>query len=344
MIRGRRQEEPIARSGRPGGSPGRRGSSTRFAALALVAACLLAPPPARAADDLATARAAFEYGQYERARGIAEDLISRGALPKEEELLEAYRIVGLAHFYSRRPDRLERAERTFLQLLSIDPDYRLDPFFTPPAAVTFVEDVRRKYATELEPIREQRRLVRAAQRAQEEMRRKLVEAAQKQEEEAPPQTVKLVTKRHFPVVFLPFGAGQFQNDEPQLGTAVATVQVAAGLASVISYAAIEALREPSGGFDRGNLATANTLDVVKWATAGIFYVAWGFGVADAWSKYTPETVKEVEVAPTEAPGSPADRAEPPAGPDPPAESGTPDLAPFVTPHAGGGLLGLSLRF
>jgi tetratricopeptide (TPR) repeat protein len=323
-------------------SPGCR--PARVAALALLAAFLALPLPARAADDLATARAAFEYGQYERARGIAEDLIARGQLPKEEDLLEAYRIVGLAHFYSRRPDRLERAERTFLQLLSIDPDYRLDPFFTPPAAVTFVEDVRRKYASELEPIREQRRLVRAAQRAQEEMRRKLVEAAQKKEEEAPPQKVKLVTKRHFPVVFLPFGAGQFQNDEPKLGAAVATVQLAAGLASVISYAAIEGLRDPSGGFARGDLATANTLDVVKWATAGIFYVAWGFGVADAWSKYTPETVKELEVEPAPAPAAPADGAEPLAGPDPPVETSALDLSPFVTPHAGGGLLGLSLRF
>lgn len=323
-------------------------SLRRLLAAAVLAATLAGPLPALAADDLGTARAAFEYGQYEKARGIAEGLLARGALAKEEDLLEAHRIVGLAHFYSRRADRLERAERTFLQALSIDPDYRLDPFFTPPAAVTFVEDVRRKYERELEPIREQRRLVRAAQRAQEEMRRKLVEAARKDEEQPPPpQKVKLVTRRHFPVVFLPLGAGQFQNDEPELGLAVATVQVVAGLTSVIGYSVIEGLRQPSGGFERKDLALANTLDVVKWASAGIFYVAWGYGIADAWSKYTPETVREVEVAPGP---DPADRARPISGePEPPvpADGAAPpvvELAPFVAPHGDGGILGLSVRF
>ena len=321
----------------------------RLPAILLVAALVAFPVPALAADDLPTARAAFEYGQYEKARGIAEALIARGALAKEEDLLEAHRIVGLAHFYSRHPDRLDRAERAFLQLLSIDPDYRLDPFFTPPAAVTFVEDVRRKYEKDLEPIREQRQKMRAAQRAQEEMRRKLVEQARREEEQARPQKIRLVQKRHFPVVFLPFGAGQFQNDEPKLGLAVATVQVVAGLASVVGYAAIEGLRQPSGGFTRGDLATANTLDVVKWVSAGVFYVAWGYGVADAWSKFTPETVREVEVAPAAPPDapapSPADRAEPvTAVPAATVDAPVVRFAPFVAPHGDGGLLGLSVRF
>jgi tetratricopeptide (TPR) repeat protein len=317
----------------------------RLAAALLLFAALAGPLPARAADDLATARAAFEYGQYEKARTIAEGLIAKGKLVQEEDLLEALRIVGLAHFYSKRSDRLELAERTFLQLLSIDPDYRLDPFFTPPAAVTFVEDVRRKYGKELEPIREQRGLVKAAQRAQEEMRRKLVEQARKDEAQAaPPQKVKLVTKRHFPVVFLPLGAGQFQNDEPRLGIAVATVQVVAGLTSVIGYSVIEGLRQPSGGFERKDLALANTLDVVKWASAGVFYVAWGYGIADAWSKYTPETVREVDVKPAERAKPVSDAPVVPDAPAPPPAAPVVQLAPFVAPHGDGGILGLSLRF
>lgn len=316
----------------------------RMLAALLLVALAWTPLPALAADDLGTARAAFEYGQYEKARGIAERLLASGVLAKEEDLLDAYRIIGLAHFYSRQPNHLEAAERTFLQLLSIDPDYRLDPFFTPPAAVTFVEDVRRKYETELEPIREQRRLVKAALRTQEEMRRKLVEASRKDEETAP-TTAKLVTRRHFPVVFLPLGAGQFQNDEPQLGYAVAGVQLAAGLASVLGYTVIEGLRKPSGGFSRKDLATVDALNVVKWVSAGIFYAAWGFGVADAWSKFTPETVRDVEF-PTEEPRNLAQPVSGAPAPVPPAGDALPvaDVMPFVAPHGDGGLLGLSVHF
>lgn len=83
-------------------------------------------------DDLRRAKDHFEYGEYEEARRVAEALLSSNVLAADEHLIDANRIVALAYLYGDRQDRQQKAQAYFLQLLSIEPDYRLDPFFTPP--------------------------------------------------------------------------------------------------------------------------------------------------------------------------------------------------------------------
>ena len=62
---------------------------------------LFAPLLARAdADaDLRRAKDLFEYGEYERARAIAEELLAQNVLASDEQLIDANRIVALAWFY-----------------------------------------------------------------------------------------------------------------------------------------------------------------------------------------------------------------------------------------------------
>ncbi len=317
---------------------------TRGLALALALALPLA---ASAADGrLAQATNHFEYGDFEKARTLAEQLLGERVLTEDRELIEANRIAGLGWFYAKDA---EKARGYFVSLLSIDPDFKLDPFFTPPAAVEFFEKVRADNQELLQPIREQKAKILAARKKEEELRREFEEKSRRAAEEAArrPAKIKEVEKHYLPIVFLPLGAGQFQNRDTSMGILLATVQVVSGVTSVVSYSVVESLRDPqSGGFPSDRFALAGTLDVVKWASAGVFYVAWGYGIVDAWANFEPEVVRELEVAPP----SPADAARPSAAGDaPPKPAGARLEVPRLLPYAaaspdGGGSLGLTLRF
>jgi hypothetical protein len=300
-------------------------------ALFLLLPLLLLTPLAASADadgDLRRAKDYFEYGEYERARGIAEGLLEQNVLATDEQLIDANRIAGLAWFYGDHADRLTLAERYFLQLLSIEPEYRLDPFFTPPAAVQFFEEVKAAHEAQLAPIREQRRVAREARRAEQEARRRFLEEQQRSRVDP-----RYVERHNFALVFLPLGAGQFQNGDDSTGIALAAVQVVAGLTSALSYLAIENMRD-DGGFSRSEVGTAQVLDTVKWASAAVFYGAWGYGVVDAWKNYEPEVVRPV----ARPVGSRT-----PAAPQPAATSaGT--LAPKLGALPGGGMVGLGIGF
>ncbi|WP_373045116.1 hypothetical protein [Vulgatibacter sp.] len=293
---------------------------------------LLALPLAASADsdaDLRRAKDYFEYGAYDRARDIVEELLEQNVLASDDQLIEANRVAGLAWFYGDSTERLAKAERYFLQLLSIEPEYRLDPFFTPPAAVQFFEEVKAVHEAQLAPIREQRRLAKEARRAEEEARRRFLEEQQRGGSGG--LAGAHVERHNFALVFLPLGAGQFQNGDDATGIALAAVQIVAGLTSGLSYLAIENMRD-DGGFSGNEVGTAQTLDAVKWASAAVFYGAWGYGIADALIHYESEVVR------------PSVRPLGQARPRAPAATGSTTLSPQVSVHPDGGFLGLGLDF
>ena len=290
---------------------------------------LLTLPFAAVADsesDLRRAKDYFEYGEYERARTIVEELLAQNVLASDDQLIDANRIAGLAWYYGESSERLDRAERYFLQLLSIEPEYRLDPFFTPPAAVQFFEEVKSAHEAQLAPIRDQRRLAKEARRAEEEARRRFLDEQQRKGlGQAPTEQVE---RHNFALVFLPMGAGQFQNGDDAKGITIAAVQVVAGVTSALSYLAIENLRD-DGGFSGSEVGTAQTLDAVKWASAAVFWSAWAYGVTDAWINYESEVVRPV--------------ARPLGKVEPEAPSAL-QLAPRIGPLPGGGMVSLGLEF
>lgn len=267
------------------------------------------------AEELRRAKDLFEYGEYEEALRLAAGLLSQNVLASDEDLIDANRIVALSYLYGDRPDRHEKAQQYFLQLLSVEPDYRLDPFFTPPAALEFFERVRRENEERLSPIREQRRLAKQARAAEEAARRRFLEQrAREVESQAPPET-RYVQKNQMALVFLPFGVGQFQNGDRAAGVAIASIQLAAGLTSVGSYLVVEGLKGENGRYAHNELRTARAFNTTKWISAGVFYAVWLYGVLDAWRGFEPEVIID-----------------------------GPSIAPQITPLEDGASAGISLRF
>jgi HAMP domain-containing protein len=278
-------------------------------ALALAAVLLLAAT-ARAQSPgelLKRARDAFEYGDYARVVQLTKGMPESGALPDEADRIDAYRLLGLSHYYLRQT---AEAEEAFKGLLRQNPDYQLDPFYVPPVAVAFFDDLRKRSEPYLAPIRELRRrrareeLEAELARVEEERRRRAGETPTERTERLVPVYVdRLIAENSRFVASLPFGAGQFQNGDPGLGMGLAAGQVLASGLSIAGFAVVEALRDPdTGRYSATNLATARGFDAVKWASAGLFYALWAAGVLEAHLRFVP--TRALDAPPSAAPAGP----------------------------------------
>jgi tetratricopeptide (TPR) repeat protein len=270
-------------------------------ALALSLTLAQAPPSddteTRASvDAMNRARATFEYGDYPQASKLLSQLVETGRFESAPLRAEAYRLLGLSLFYQGRRGE---AYSAFLEYLYLDPDAELDPFYVPPAAVSFFDSVKKEAEPKLAPLRAQKRAEldaqkkaaaeeaeRRKQREEDEQRRKLMELQ--------PNIERRVVQHEFWVTMMPFGIGQMQNGDRTLGIALATAQVIAGASSAGSALLIEGLRDSTTGkFDNTGAGgtpyrTAQRLDVVKWVGAAVFYALWAGGAIHAAIKYQPE--------------------------------------------------------
>ncbi|HWE24940.1 MAG TPA: hypothetical protein VG496_13460 [Myxococcales bacterium] len=299
-----------------------------------------------AAEQVRLAQRDFEYGDYTRVAQRLSSLVEVGRFQTPELRARAYTLLGEA-LLLHTPPREAEAHRAFLELLYLDPDTELDPFYVPPRVIEFFEREKKELEPQLAPLRAQRR-------AEKEMRRKALEeeAVRRQREEAErrmraiqPNVERTVVQHEFWVSLLPFGIGQLQNGDKSLGYTLATLEVIFGAASAGSTLLIETLRdEQTQKFGPGDYKIATRLEYVKWISAGAFYALWAFGAIHAAINYKAQTLVKDELLVGPAPGStsspvmpnpeppprttpPDNRAPPPATPPPPRGEAEPPAAP-----------------
>jgi tetratricopeptide (TPR) repeat protein len=243
------------------------------------------------ADAINKARRYFDYGDYPAVSRILTRLDVTG-IESPELRIDAYRLLGLSLFYQGKRGE---AYRAFLELLYLDPDFQMDPFYVPPAAAEAFNEVRRDAEAQLAPIRAQKRSEQEAKRrALEEeaarRRQRELEDEQRRLTALAPVIERRVVTREFWVTMLPFGVGQLQNGDRGLGIALATGQVVAGATSAGSALLIEGLRDSgTGKFGEGNYMLARRLNVAKWVGAGIFFALWMGGAIHAAVHFQPES-------------------------------------------------------
>ena len=226
-----------------------------------------------AVEAMNRARVTFEYGDYPQASKLLAALVEAGRFESASLRAEAYRLLGLSLFYQGRKGE---AYSAFLEYLYLDPDAQLDPFFVPPAAVSFFDQVKKEAEPKLAPIRAQKRAEQearqksATEEAERRRQRELEEERRRLQQLTPP-VERRVVQHEFWVSMMPFGIGQLQNGDRTLGMVLATAQVIAGASSAGSALLIEELRDTSTGrFSNTGpgstpYRTAERLNVVKWS-------------------------------------------------------------------------------
>jgi hypothetical protein len=237
----------------------------------------------------------FQVRRLAQASKLLSALLEAGRFESLHARAEAYRLLGLSLFYQGRKGE---AYKAFLEYLYIEPDAELDPFFVPPAAVSFFDQVKKEAEPRLQPLRVQKRAEQDVQKraAAEESGAQAPAGAgggAQAPQEISPSIERRVVQHEFWVALMPFGIGQLGTGDRQLGITLAVAQVISGAASASSALLINAAQRPSGTFDNsGGGATqyqiAQRLNVVKWVGAAVFYALWVGGAIQAAINYKPE--------------------------------------------------------
>jgi hypothetical protein len=266
----------------------------------LLLALVLAAPP-----ELKRARDRFEFGAYGDAAGTLRQMLAAQPDLSDAEGIEAYRMLGIAEYHLG--DKLA-ARAAFVNLLSYEPDYALDPFLVPPPIVEFFEAVRKENEPALAPLRARKRELREQQRLAEDAKKRLL--LEEQARTGPPSKIVRVEQRVYLFNWLPLGAGQFQNGDRAKGTAIAATQIVLGLvngAAILFHNQLAGdrtrtcisgqpgcSRPPYSDSDRQLLGQ---IEAVKYASAGLFWAVYAYGVWDAHRNFVPRIETEITGAP-----------------------------------------------
>ncbi len=272
-----------------------------IAPLVLLGLALAAPPELKRAKDR------FEFGAYADAAGALRHLLAGEPDLSDEEAIDAYRMLGISEYHL---GDLPQARAAFVNLLSSDPDYALDPFLVPPPIVEFFDRVKKEHERALAPLRERRRALRQQQRLADDAKRRLL--AEEAARTGPPTKVVRVQERLYLFNWMPLGAGQFQNGQRAKGTAIAAGQIATGLVNIAAIVVHNQLAEdrtrtcvsgqpgcskpPYTDSDRRLLGR---VEAVKYVSAAMFWALYGYGVWDAHRHFVP--LVETEITPTGQP-------------------------------------------
>ena len=263
----------------------------------LLALSLTAPPELKRAKDR------FEFGAYAEAAGALRQLLAGDPDLTEAEFVDAYRMLGISEYYLG--DQLQ-ARSAFVNLLSHDPDYSLDPFLVPPAIVEFFDRVKKEHEAALEPLRERKRTLEAEERLAEDAKRKLL--AEEAARTGPPTRVVRVEQHHYFFNWLPLGAGQFQNGETAKGTAIAAGELVLGAVNIGAYLLHNQIAQNRKGdcvsgqpncskppYTDSDRQLLSQIDTVKYVSAALFWAVYAYGVWDAHRNYVP--LVETEITP-----------------------------------------------
>jgi len=223
-----------------------------------------------ASEKFERARLEFSYKNFENAARLLEELLRpQVQLAGEEEIVAAREMLGLCYFYL---DRRDDARREFVALLRFRPWHRLDPFLIPPPAVAFFEGVRS------EP------------ELAEELKKLMVDKKPPAEKVRVLRLERDVYMHPRWVMFLPFGAGQFENQQKLKGALFAAGQGLGLIGNIVCYSLLISLANENGRYQAEDMTLARGLQVGQYVSLGLFVLLWAAGALDANLNYSPQTL------------------------------------------------------
>jgi hypothetical protein len=260
--------------------------------VALLAAAAAVPLPARANDfdQFQNARAAYDSLNYELAAQLFEGLLQDADLEEQRPLVvESYKYLGATYLFLGRQ---AEGEAQFARLLELEPEYVLDP-------LAFPAEVQRTFAAVKQRLQERRR--RAAEEAaraaaEAEAARTAARAAQQQRLDRLMQlarTERVEQRRSRMIAMLPFGIGQFQNDDDGLGLVLAVSETALLATGVTTYFLHQAQPDrPKDLSEAQNFEriyrTSNQISMALFAAVAIA------GIVDAQLRFRETTITDRE--------------------------------------------------
>jgi hypothetical protein len=262
---------------------------------AIVATTLALSSPA--SEDFDRAKTAFGRAEYARAIDILRPLLYPDIhLDSEGDVVQAHRMLGVAHLFENHPDE---AKREFRKLLELRPDYRFDPLLDPPRVVEFFNGVRKEEEEEIATL----------EAAHKKRDADVAVRKQRESDERCAAQARIIhfEKHSYAINFIPFGAGQFQNGQPRKGWAFLGVEAALGAVSLGAFVTNFALfgashqrrcldpptSDPTGvaracqNIDHSEEDLSRNLTRLQVVSGGLFFVTAAWGIIDAIHNFRP---------------------------------------------------------
>ncbi len=232
----------------------------------------------------------FYYQDYAgAARALAALLYPKVELHDAERVVKAREMLAAAYWFLGKRDR---ARQEFTLLLLIRPAHKLDPFQYPPEMIAAFEALRDELAAQgvLPEAPRGKTGVGAGTR--------------------PAEGSRFSSPPPWPLVFVPFGAGQFAEGYTRTGWALLVTEVAAGVAAGTLWWAVYARRTAAPD-------TARRLQTAFWIAQGVFAgvavggvvhavvvrARWRSGRSRGAGALAPDPAPSVLVAPWGGPGA-----------------------------------------
>lgn len=245
------------------------------------------PVAADELSDFEAARRSYDRQSYAKAARGFESLVG-GAVPRASNpvvRLESRKYLGATYLFLGR-DRDARTQ--FRRLLEEDPEYDIDPVAFPEAVVQTFHEVQAEVAEE----RAAREALDAArlQRERAGEVEELIQQQQRIEELEKLASTEVIEKRNSRwIAALPFGVGQFQNENRRLGIMFAVTESAFLAASIATFVGHNSLRDENPSPDELDRArrVERALRIGNWVSVGAlvsFYIA---GVVEAEVRFRP---------------------------------------------------------
>ena len=254
---------------------------------------VLAMPLRAVADDeydqFAIAKNAFDAGEYQAAVHRFDVLLKSG-LQNPTLVVEALKLSGISYLFIGNE---AAAEVQFTELLTKVPEYSLDPLVYPIEVVDFFTQIKQKNQKRFAELAKAKALEEAARKKKEEDLRK----AEFEKMKRNVYIERNVRTGSLLVAVMPFGAGQFQNNQKLKGWAFFSSELLLGASATVFFflhtslrtAAEQPFDNPSEKdryvrLERG-YRLANQISLI---TLGVVLTA---GIVDSLLNYRQETVE-----------------------------------------------------
>lgn len=231
--------------------------------------------------DLNQAKNNYVYGNYKKTIEILNKIIMD--LETETDKITAYELLGACYFFI---EDNQKSKDSFINLLGINPEYKIDPLLYPPNLLAFFDKVFKEFdeKNKLIKIIENKDKKNDVQIIKEEIVLKELE-----------EKHIYIEKTNYISMFIPFGYAQYRNGDMSKCYMFLTTESVLLITNIASYWMVESFKDENGYFTGENKTNAKVYQTIQtFSLIGLigFFI---YGMIDGMIYYNPVFEQKIEI-------------------------------------------------
>lgn len=234
----------------------------------VVVGLLAAPAAADPSKAFVQAQTVFRSGQYQQAAVLFSGLLyPTTQLDDLKEVIDAHVHLAVANF---EIGQIDAARREFDAAINLDISLDISGYGFSKEATEFFKKRKKELDDKARKIEERTR------RARE--RQKFLKSV---------DLIRVKERKNYLRNLIPFGVGQFQNNQTGKGIFFAASEVGLGLTSFVIWSYLRN-RYPDGNVPLTEVDSARRLQIFEITSAGLCFLAMAGGIVDGFVNYSEE--------------------------------------------------------